>query len=341
MDGVVGARIYIIAEAGVNHNGDPGLAERLVDVAADAGADAVKFQTFRAEALVRRGTPKAAYQVETTGAGEGQLEMLRRLELDEPAHRALAERSRRRGLTFLSTPFDEASVDLLERIGVPRFKVPSGEVTNLLLLRHVGSKRRPVILSTGMATLEEVGAAVDALVGAGAPEVTLLHCVSDYPTRPEDVNLRAMQTLRERFMRPVGLSDHTRGIAVPLAAAALGAVAIEKHVTLDRALPGPDHRASLEPHELREMVRGIREVEAALGDGVRRLTPGEMETRRIARRSLVAAEDLPAGTLLEVRHVTAKRPGAGIPPMELDRILGRRLKRAVSRDELLTWDALE
>lgn len=333
-------RVYVIAEVGVNHNGDPDLARRLVDASAAAGADAVKFQTFHADTLVLKDAPKAYYQKLATGAAEGQHEMLRRLELPEEVHRKLADQCRARGVEFLSTPFDEAAADLLERIGVARYKIGSGEITNLLLLRHVGAKGKPVILSTGMSTLDEVDAAVTALRGAGATEVRLLHCVSDYPTRPEDVNLRVMETLRVRFGVPVGLSDHTEGISVALAAVALGAVVIEKHVTLDRNLPGPDHRASLEPSELRAMIRGIRDVEAALGTAEKKLTGGEAATRQVARRSLVASSDLPAGTVLERRHLAAKRPGTGISPMELDRVVGRRLQRPAAKDAMIAWDDL-
>jgi N,N'-diacetyllegionaminate synthase len=332
--------VYVIAEAGVNHNGDLGLARRLVEVAADAGADAVKFQTFRAEALVRRDAPKADYQKATTGESEGQFEMLRRLELSEEAHVQLSLRCREIGIEFLSTPFDERAADLLERIGVARYKIASGEITNLLLLRHVAAKRRPVILSTGMATLDEIGAALEALRAGGATDLRLLHCISDYPTRPEDVNLRVMETLRLRFSVPVGLSDHTEGVAVAIAAAALGASVVEKHVTLDRSLPGPDHRASLEPAGLKAMIAGIREVEQALGSPEKRLTSGEVSTRLVARRSLVAGMDLPGGTVLELRHLAAKRPGTGISPMELDRVVGRRLKRAAAQDAILLWDDL-
>lgn len=332
--------VYVIVEAGVNHNGDLELARRLVDLAVEAGADAVKFQTFRAETLVRKDAPKAEYQKETTGSAEGQYEMLRKLELSEEAHRSLAEHCRTRGIEFLSTPFDEAAADLLERIGVARYKIGSGEITNLFLLRHVAAKKKPVLLSTGMSTLDDVAAAVAAMRAAGAADLRLMHCVSDYPTRAEDVNLRVMETLRARFGVPVGFSDHTPGIAVALAAVALGAVAIEKHVTLDRSLPGPDHRASLEPAELKAMVRGIRDVEKALGSAEKKLTPGEIQTQRVARRSLVAAADLPEGTLLDRRHLSAKRPGTGISPMELDRVVGRKLKRSAAKDALIRWEDL-
>lgn len=331
---------FVIAEAGVNHNGDLTRALDLVDMVAGAGADAVKFQTFHAETLALRDAPKAGYQKATTGGDEGQFDMLRKLELSEDAHRTLAVRCRERGIEFLSTPFDEAAVELLEQIGVGRYKIGSGDITNLLLLRHIASKRKPVILSTGMSSMEDVDAALSALRADGAGDLSLLHCVSDYPTRPEDVNLRVMETLRRRFRLPVGFSDHTRGISIPLAAVALGAAVIEKHVTLDRALPGPDHAASLEPDELRALVKGIREVDSALGSGEKRMTEGEASTQRVARRSLIAAADLPAGTILERRHIGAKRPGTGISPMEFDRVVGRTVGRAIAQDAMISWDDL-
>ena len=332
---------FLIAEAGVNHNGDLDLARRLVDAAADAGADAVKFQTFRTDALVSEGAPKARYQVETTGGGESQRAMLTRLELSREAHAALRDRAVRRGLVFFSTPFDEASADLLAELGVELLKVPSGEVTNLPLLRHLAAKRRPILLSTGMCTLEEVATAVDTLRAAGDPPLAILHCVSAYPAPAADTNLRAMDTLRARFDVPVGLSDHTLGIEIALAAVARGAAVLEKHLTLDRALPGPDHRASLEPADFAALVRGARAIEAALGDGIKRPMPSELDTRAVARRSLVAARALPAGHRLTREDIAVKRPGSGIPPGELDNVVGRRLARAVAVDEVLRWPDVE
>jgi N-acetylneuraminate synthase len=331
---------YIIAEVGVNHNGDLDRALHLIDRATRAGADAVKFQTFRADALVRRDAPKADYQIATTGNAENQYDMLRKLELSEADHRRLAKHCADRKIEFLSTPFDEDSADLLERIGVARYKIGSGEISNLFLLQHIAAKKKPVILSTGMSVLDDIDAALKVLRAGGAADVTLLHCVSDYPTQPKDVNLRVMETLRGRFKVPVGLSDHTTGISVSLAAVALGAVAIEKHVTLDRTLPGPDHRASLEPEELDALVKGIREIEAALGSPEKRLTEGERSTQKVARRSLVAAEAVAAGSVLERRHLAAKRPGTGISPMDLDKVVGRKLKRPLAQDAVLSWDDL-
>jgi N-acetylneuraminate synthase/N,N'-diacetyllegionaminate synthase len=336
-----GAPAFVIAEAGVNHNGDLELARRLIDAAAAAGADAVKFQTFRTDALVSAAAPKARYQLETTGGAESQRGMLTRLELSAEAHAGLREHATRRGLVFFSTPFDEDSADLLDRLGVEVLKVPSGEVTNLPLVRHVAAKGRPVLLSTGMSTLDEVAAAVETIRAAGDPPLAILHCVSAYPAPAEDTNLRAMDTLRARFGCPVGLSDHSLGLEIALAAVARGAAALEKHLTLDRALPGPDHRASLEPAQFAALVRGVRTVEAALGDGDKRPMPSELDTRAVARRSLVAARALPAGHRLVRADVAIKRPGTGIPPAELSRVLGRRLSRAVAADDLLDWAALD
>ena len=283
-----GEPVFIIAEAGVNHNGDLQTAEKMVDVAAEAGADAVKFQTFRADEVVSEAAPKARYQIENTGEGGSQLEMLKRLELSPDAHRKLIERCHARGIMFLSTPFDFPSADLLERLSVPAYKVPSGEITNWPFLEHIASKGKPIILSTGMSDLNEVEQAVKVLRAAGCSELLILHATSSYPATAASSNLRAMQTLSDFFHTPIGLSDHTIGIEVALAATALGACILEKHFTLDRSLPGPDHKASLEPAELRSLVRGIRAVESALGDGRKQPTPSEEDVRRVARRSIVA-----------------------------------------------------
>ncbi len=335
-----GERAFVIAEAGVNHNGDLDIARRLIDAAAEAGADAVKFQTFRTEALVSESAPKAQYQRETTGEAESQRAMLAKLELSAEAHASLRAQAIRRGLVFFSTPFDEAIADLLSDLGVELLKVPSGEVTNLPLLRHLAAKGRPILVSTGMCTLDEVATAVEAIRAAGDPPMALLHCVSAYPAPVEDTNLRAMDTLRQRFGRPVGLSDHSLGIEIALAAVARGAALLEKHLTLDHSLPGPDHRASLTPAEFAALVRGVRAVEAALGDGDKRPMPSELDTRAVARRSLVAARALPAGHRLQRTDVAIKRPGTGIAPAELDRVMGRTLARGVAADELLDWSML-
>ena len=336
-----GAPVLVIAEAGVNHNGDLVLARKLIAAAAAAGADAVKFQTFRADHVAAITAPLAAYQQANIGAASSQLELLRRLELSQAAHEELQATAREHDLLFLSTPFDASSVDLLDSLDVPAFKVPSGEVTNWPLLQHVASKGKPVILSTGMSDLEEVAAAVDVLRRAGCTELILLHCVSNYPANPSDVNLRAMAAIRNRCGVPVGYSDHTPGVEVSLAAVALGACVIEKHLTLDRELPGPDHRASLEPGELRTLVAGIRTVERALGNGEKRPAASELPTREVVRRSLVAAKPLPAGVLLETSMLRSLRPGGGIPPSELTSVVGRRLTRDVPEGETLHWGDVE
>jgi N-acetylneuraminate synthase/N,N'-diacetyllegionaminate synthase len=335
------APAFVVAEAGVNHNGDVAVALALVDAAAECGADAVKFQTFRTDALVSRAAPKAGYQVEMTGGGESQRDMLARLELTLDDFARVQERCAKRGVVFFSAPFDEASADALERLSAPIFKIPSGEITNAPLLRHVAAKRRPMIVSTGMSTLAEVDEALATIRASGDPPIALLQCVSAYPAPPSEMNLRAIDTLRERFGVPVGLSDHTLGLEVALAAVARGAAIVEKHLTLDKTMAGPDHRASLDPVEMAALVRGIRTVESALGDGDKRPAPSELDTRRVARKSLVAARALRAGERLTAAAVAIKRPGTGIAPGDLERALGRRLRRDVAADEVLEWSVLE
>jgi N,N'-diacetyllegionaminate synthase len=330
-------RVLIIAEAGVNHNGDPATARQLVDVAAQAGADCVKFQTFKAEQLVTPGAGKADYQVRKGDAASSQLGMLHELELSPGVHRELMEYCRRRGVAFNSTGFDERSVDFLVELGIEFLKVPSGEITNLPYLRHIGQLGKPVVLSTGMATLDEIDAALTVLERAGTPRgrVTVLHCTTEYPTPMTDVNLRAMYAIRDAFGVAVGYSDHTMGIEVSIAAVAMGATVIEKHFTLSRDLPGPDHRASLEPDELQAMVRAIRNIERALGDGVKRPSPSELKNMPAVRRSLVAAAAIPRGERFSPANVTAKRPGTGVSPMRWDEVMGRRAARAYAPDELI------
>jgi N,N'-diacetyllegionaminate synthase len=335
-----GSPCFVIAEAGVNHNGSLEMALRLVDVAADCGADAVKFQTFRADALTTADAPKAAYQHAGTSAHDSQQAMLRALELSESDHRALQVRCAERNILFLSTPFDEACGDLLEGLDLPAFKLPSGELTNLPFLAHMARKGRPLILSTGMATLEEVRSAVDTVRRHGAPPFALLHCLSNYPADPREANLRAMHTLEREFQVPVGYSDHTPGHAIAWAAVAMGACILEKHFTLDRTLPGPDHRASLEVDELKALIEGIRLVEAALGDGIKRPSPTEADTARVARKSLVVASRLEKGHVLSTQDLRMKRPGTGLPATALDQVLGRTLTRALEPDHLLAWDDL-
>jgi N,N'-diacetyllegionaminate synthase len=327
----------IIAEAGVNHNGDLQLAHQLIDVAAAAGADRVKFQTFSADRLVTNRAAKAPYQVRATGDHESQHAMLRRLELSRDMHVELIEHCKARGIEFFSTGFDAASVDLLVELGATSFKVPSGEITNLPYLRHVGRHGKPVILSTGMSTLGEIEAALTVLEQSGTrrDQITVLHCTTEYPTPMGEVNLRAMRAIREAYGVAVGYSDHTPGIEVAIAAVALGAAVIEKHFTLDRTLPGPDHKASLEPAELSAMVKAIRNIELALGDGIKRPTESEAKNKPIARKSLVAAQAIRAGEVFSEANLTVKRPGSGVSPMCWDRVLGRKAPRDFAADELI------
>ncbi len=334
-------RAFLIAEAGVNHNGSIELAFALVDAAKQAGADAVKFQSFKADRLATADAPKADYQVENTGRAESQLEMLRRLELTPEAHRALLEHCRKKRIHFLSTPFDEESADFLDELGVGLFKIPSGEITNLPFLSHVACKGKPIILSTGMSSLAEVRAAVRVIEKEGSGDIVVLHCVSNYPAEPADVNLRAMATLVKELNHPAGFSDHTAGIEIPLAAAALGAKVIEKHFTLDRSLPGPDHRASLEPAELTAMVRGIRKIEKALGTGKKVPAAAETGTARVARKSLVAAADIARGTVLTPALIAVKRPGTGLVPAMMPKLVGRCATRAVPEGTLFTPEMFE
>lgn len=335
-----GEPTFIIAEAGVNHNGSIELAKRLVDAASEAGADAVKFQTFRADRVVSATAPKAEYQIRTTGSSETQFDMLRRLELPPKAHRELQAYCQERGVLFMSTPFDEESADLLNELGVPVFKIGSGEINNWPFLEYVARKGKPVILSTGMSYLSEVDEAVRVIRESGCDQLVLLHCVSNYPADPADVNLRAMHTMAAAFQVPVGYSDHTLGIEVAIAAVALGACVIEKHFTLDRDLPGPDHRASLEPDELRELVAGIRMVEQALGNGAKRPAPSEMQNRLVVRRSLAAAVDLSEGTIISPEMLKAVRPATGIPPHLIEYVVGRKLRRSIQAGEALSWSDL-
>lgn len=355
----VGNRVFVIAEAGVNHNGSLELALRLVDAAAQAGADAVKFQTFRADSLVSKSAPKARYQVETTGEGETQHEMIRKLELDEAAHVALIGRCKAVGIEFLSTPFDRESLEMLAaKFDISRIKLSSGDITNAPLLLQAARTGKPVILSTGMSTLGDIEAALGVLAfGYSEPRqepstiafercygseagrkalrdmVTLLHCTTEYPAPLVDVNLRAMDTLGKAFGLAVGYSDHTPGITIPVAAAALGAELVEKHFTLDRDLPGPDHKASLEPDELRLMVRAIRDVEIALGSPLKQPAASELKNRSVARKSLVAARDIRKGEAFTPVNLAVKRPGDGISPACYWEWMGKLANRDYRRDE--------
>ena len=330
-------KTLIIAEAGVNHNGDTQLAKRLIDVAAEAGADLVKFQTFNADRLVTRTASKAQYQSQTTDGREPQHAMLRRLELTEAMHHELIAHCAARNIGFFSTGFDIESVDMLVRLGQDRFKIPSGEITNLPYLRHIGRLDKAVILSTGMATLVEIEAAIDVLEHAGTfrERITVLHCTTEYPTPMTEVNLRAMQSILTALGVAVGYSDHTQGTEVAIAAVAMGATLIEKHFTLDRNLPGPDHKASLEPAELKTMVAAIRNIEIALGDGIKRPTLSEVSNKPVVRKSLVASRAIMAGEAFTADNITAKRPGSGISPMRWDAVIGKEALHDFAADEMI------
>jgi N,N'-diacetyllegionaminate synthase len=325
-----GAPPFVIAEAGVNHNGDIALARELVDAAAETGAHAVKFQTFKASQIVTPEAPKAAYQDNNVGTEISQLDMLQALELSFDAHHELRDRAHARGLIFLSSPFDEASLDLLVKIGVPALKIPSGELTNLPLLAQAAETGLPLIISTGMATMEEIATACTTIRDAGDPPFALLHCLSSYPADPAETNLHAMETMAEAFSVPVGYSDHTMGIEISLAAGALGACIVEKHLTLDRTLPGPDHSASLEPDAFGDMVRGLSTIHGALGDGNKRPMPSEISTKTAARKSLVTSRALAIGTVLADDMIDVRRPGNGFTPDARETILGSRLRRDVA-----------
>jgi N,N'-diacetyllegionaminate synthase len=330
-------RALIIAEAGVNHNGDIGLAKQLVDAAAEAGADLVKFQTFSADRLVTHDAPKAEYQAQTAGNAQSQFAMLKKLELSPQMHQNLLSYCRSRDIDFFSTGFDIESLDYLASLGLDRFKIPSGEITNLPYLRHVGAFGKSLILSTGMATLGEIEAALDVLEIAGTPRsrITVLHCNTEYPTPMQDVNLRAMCSIRDAFGVEVGYSDHTAGIEVPIASVALGAKVIEKHLTLDRNLPGPDHMASLEPDEFAAMVGAIRNIEQAMGDGIKRPSPSESKNKQIVRKSLVAAREIRKGELFTPDNITAKRPGTGVSPMRWDEVIATISTKDYRTDDLI------
>ena len=329
--------VFIIAEAGVNHNGRIELARRLVDVAVEAEVDAVKFQTFKAENVISCFAEKAEYQKQTTDLEETQLEMARCLELNRDEHEKLMKYCISKNIEFLSTPFDLESIDLLVSLGLERIKIPSGEITNLPYLCHIGKYGKAIILSTGMASLEEIEAALVLLEKSGTSRanVTVMHCNTEYPTPMIDVNLKAMLSIRNSLGVEVGYSDHTLGIEVPVAAVALGATVIEKHFTLDRTLPGPDHRASLEPIELKAMVQSIRNVEKAMGDGIKRASPSELKNKPIARKSIVAAMDINKGVRITEENITVKRPGTGISPMLWDEVLGKVAIRDFKSDELI------
>lgn len=324
--------VYIIAEAGVNHNGSFELACRLVDAAKAAGVDCIKFQTFKAKNIVSRDAPKAEYQKKTTG-DSSQEDMLKKLELTYDEFIALKEYCDEKEICFLSTPFDFESIEFLNKIEMPFWKIPSGEITNLPYLRTLAKTGKPVVMSTGMCDLQEIRDAIGVLRQNGTAEIRLLHCNTEYPTPFEDVNLRAMQNLREEFGLPVGYSDHTKGIEVPVAAVALGAEIIEKHFTLDRTMEGPDHKASLEPGELTQMVQSIRHIEKALGSGIKSPSPSEIKNRPVARKSIVARTPIREGEVFTEENLTTKRPGTGLSPMRWNEVIGRRAPRDFAVDE--------
>lgn len=328
-------KVLIIAEAGVNHNGDINLAKKLIEQAAKAGADVVKFQTFKANSCVSVSAKKAKYQLETTAKEESQLEMIKKLELSYESHFELMKHCKKHGIAFLSTPFDLESVEFLRGLDLPYFKIPSGEITNFPYLKAVAKCKKKVLLSTGMANLGEIEAALTILRKNGTRNITLLHCNTEYPTPFEDVNLNALKTLKEAFKLEVGYSDHTEGIVASLGAVALGAVVIEKHFTLDKTMEGPDHRASLEFEELRALCKGIRELEKALGSGIKKASKSEAKNKIIARKSLVAKREIQKGEKFSEQNLTTKRPGSGISAMRYEEYLGKRALKTYKKDELI------
>lgn len=327
--------VMIIAEAGVNHNGNLDIAKKMVDVAVQGGVDAIKFQTFHAENLVCKNAEKAEYQKQTTEKNESQFDMLKKLELTEDMHRELISYCQQRKILFMSTPFDIDSIELLRKFDLDVFKIPSGEVTNYPYLKRMASLNKKLILSTGMCDIDEIRNAIQVLRENGAPEIIILHCNTQYPTPMNDVNLKAMLTIKEQTGLEVGYSDHTLGIEVPIAAVALGATVIEKHFTLDNSMEGPDHKASLEPSELAQMVQAIRNIEKCLGNGIKRCTESELDNRMTVRKSIVASRDIKCGELLSEENITTKRPGNGISAMRWNEVLGQKACRDFREDELI------
>jgi N,N'-diacetyllegionaminate synthase len=336
-------KVIIIAEAGVNHNGSIELAKQLVDVAADAGADYVKFQTFKAEKIASKSAEKAQYQKNITGNSESQLSMLKKLELSHDDHLVLIDYCKSKNISFLSTPFDLDSIDLLKQLGITLGKIPSGEITNLPYLKKMATGFDELILSTGMANMKEIEDAINLIMSTGfsKEKLIVLHCTTEYPTPFEEVNLTAMNSIQKAFGVRVGYSDHTKGTEVPIAAVALGAVIIEKHFTLDRNMEGPDHKASLEPDELKAMVSAIRNIEKALGDGVKRTTPSEAKNKDIARKSIVAARNIKAGEIITEKDIEIKRPGNGISPMRINEVIGKKALNDISEDALIDFSFLQ
>jgi N-acetylneuraminate synthase len=339
MNGIDTSRkIFIIAEAGVNHNGKLDLAYELVDVAKETGADAIKFQTFKAEKVVSSKAPKAEYQKKATSSDESQLEMIKKLELSFEDFVKLKKYCDKKGIMFLSTPFDHQSIDFLYNL-IDIYKIPSGEIINYPYLKHIAAKNKPIIMSTGMTNLGEVEEAINTIRTVNSEaKISLLHCTTNYPTSYEEVNLKAMQTLAAAFKLPVGYSDHTLGIEVPIAAVALGARIIEKHFTLDKKLLGPDHKASLEPGELKEMIKAIRNIEKALGDGIKKPNQSEIEIIKVARRSIIATRDIRVGEIIKESDIIIKRPGTGIPPKFKEIVIGMRIINDIRQDEPFRWE---
>ena len=327
--------VYVIAEAGVNHNGSLNIAKAMVDEAKYAGADCIKFQTFVSEKLVSKTAQKAEYQKQRTGNTDGQLEMLKGLELSFEEFAELSDYCKKKQIDFLSTPFDDASIEFLKALGMPKWKIPSGDITNLPHLIKVARLGKPILLSTGMSTMDEVEAAVSVLRTNGAPDITVLHCTTEYPAPIEDVNLRAMNAMGSRFGVPVGYSDHTAGIEIPIAAVALGATVIEKHFTLDRTMEGPDHKASLEPTEFKDMVRAIRIIEVAMGSGEKIPAESERKNSAVARKSIIAKRHIRKGEVFSEENLTVKRPGSGISPMKWFEVIGHTAVRDFEEDELI------
>ncbi len=328
-------KIFIIAEAGVNHNGDIDIAKKMIDAASEAGVDAVKFQTFKAEKIVSMNAPKAEYQIENSNNTESQFQMLKKLEIDKRTHIELMKYCKEKNVMFLSTPFDIDSIHMLVELGIGIIKIPSGEITNLPYLREVARQKKKVILSTGMSNMQEVKDAVQVLKQYGAEDITVLHCNTQYPTPMEDVNLRAMIHMKHELNLEVGYSDHTQGVEVPVAAVAMGAAVIEKHFTLDKTMEGPDHKASLEPNELKEMVKAIRNIEKALGNGEKNKTESEVDNVVIVRKSIVAACKIEKGELFTEKNLTVKRPGNGISPMKWDEMIGKVADKTYEADEMI------
>ncbi len=338
-------KVFIIAEAGVNHNGNISIAKELVVAAKEAGADAVKFQSFKADEIATKTSGKARYQADNTGISESQHAMLKRLELSGDDHQELLAYCMGKDIMFMSTPFDEVSADMLDSMGMDIFKIPSGEITNKALIEHIASYRKPLILSTGMSYLEEVEKAIDwinSIWSSGVnPGLTLLHSVSNYPADLADVNLLAMNTMKKKFKLPVGYSDHTMGIEVSVAAAAIGASVVEKHFTLDRTMEGPDHKASLEPLEMKNMVRSIRNIELAMGDGIKKPAASEESVRRVVRKSLVAARTIHTGAAITPDDIAVKRPGTGIHPEFRESVVNKKAARKIDEDSVINWEDIK